>query len=183
MPPDKAASTPLLAPQSSPQLPSKMPGDRAIRLVAYLEAAKGIVVLLAATGLLSLIHQNVYELAALAIEHAHLDPAAKYPQIFLDAAAKVGDSRLLMLAAGAAAYSAIRLVEAYGLYFERAWAEVLAAVSGAIYVPFELAALAEKPNWYGVGVLVLNVVVVMLMMRALLRRRLAKPQVAVRENI
>jgi uncharacterized membrane protein (DUF2068 family) len=145
--------------------------DRAVRFVAWLEAAKGVIVLLAATGLLSLVHKDVYQLAALLVEHAHLNPASRYPQIFLDAAAKLGDSRLLALAAGAALYSAVRLVEAYGLYFERAWAELLAAGSGAIYVPFELAGWVHQPSWHAAALLVLNLAVVALMVRAMLQRR------------
>jgi uncharacterized membrane protein (DUF2068 family) len=145
--------------------------DRAVRFVAWLEAAKGVIVLLAATGLLSLVHKDVYQLAALLVEHAHLNPASRYPQIFLDAAAKFGDSRLLALAAGAALYSAVRLVEAYGLYFERAWAELLAAGSGAIYVPFELAGWVHQPSWHAAALLVLNLAVVALMVRAMLQRR------------
>jgi uncharacterized membrane protein (DUF2068 family) len=145
--------------------------DKTVRFVAYLEAAKGLLVLATATGLLSLLHRDVYELAAMLIEHAHLDPASKYPQIFLDAAARMGDSRLMMLAAGAALYATVRLVEAYGLYFERAWAEVLAAVGGAIYVPFEVLGLVHKPSWHGAGLLAVNLAVVALMVRAMLRRR------------
>ena len=144
---------------------------RAIRLVAFLEAAKGILVLAAASGLLSLLHKDVYELAYRLIEHAHLNPAAKYPQIFLDAAARLGDSRLLTLAAGAAAYSLLRLVEAYGLYRERAWAEILAAASGAIYLPFEILGLLHQLSWHGGLLLLLNLLVVALMLRALNLRR------------
>lgn len=151
-----------------------MATDRAVRLVAFLEAAKGAVVLLAASGLLSLLHKDVYGLAVLLIEHAHLNPASRYPRIFLDAAANTGDSRLLWLAAGAALYAAVRLVEAYGLYFQRAWAEVLAAVSGAIYVPFELAGLAQAPSWHGAALLLLNLAIVGLMIRALRQRRRAQ---------
>lgn len=148
-----------------------MASDKAVRAVAYLEATKGVVVLAAATGLLSLIHKNVYAFAAMLIEHAHLNPASKYPQIFLDAAAHLQDSRLLMLAAGAALYSLLRFVEAYGLYRERAWAEALAALSGAVYVPFELVGLVHEASWHGFALLVLNLVVVALMVRAMRRRR------------
>jgi uncharacterized membrane protein (DUF2068 family) len=147
--------------------------DPAIRAVAILEAAKGVLVLLAASGLLSLLHRDVYAIAATLIEHAHLNPASKYPQIFLDAAAHVGDGKLLALAAGAAAYAALRLVEAWGLYFERPWAEWLAALSGALYVPFELTALVRKPTWHGAALLLVNLAVVAVMLRAVWRRRSA----------
>lgn len=150
-----------------------MTRDPAVRAVAYLEAAKGVLVLAAATGLLSLIHRDVHHLAAVLIEHTHLNPASRYPQIFLDASTKLGDSSLLWLAAGAFLYAAVRLLEAYGLYFERAWAELLAACSGAIYVPFEVAELVRRPSWHGAVFLIANLLIVALMVRALRRRRAA----------
>lgn len=143
----------------------------ALRTVAFFEAFKGAVVLAAASGLLLLIHKDVHALAAKLIEHLHLNPASRYPHIFLDAISNLQDTRLVMLAIGAAAYAFVRLVEAYGLYFEKAWAEVLAAVSGAIYVPFELAVLVRQPSWHGALLLAVNLVVVALMVNALLRRR------------
>ena len=144
---------------------------RAVRAVALFEALKGIVVLAAATGLLSLLHHDLHAAAVILVKHAHLNPASRYPQIFLDAAAKLNDTNLLLLAAGAAMYSAIRLIEAYGLLRERAWAEVLAAASGAIYVPFEIFGLVRMPTWHAGVLLVLNAAVVGVMVRALAKRR------------
>lgn len=152
-----------------------MATDKAVRFVAYLEATKGIVVLAAATGLVSVIDQDVYEVVASLIEHAHFNPASQYPQIFLDAAAQLGDTRLSLLATGAVLYSMVRFIEAYGLYFERTWAELFAALSGAIYIPFELISLAKELTWHGAGLLSVNIAIVALMVRALLRRRQAPP--------
>jgi len=144
-----------------------------IRLVAAFEAFKGLIVVLTATGVLALIHHDLHALAARLVEHAHLDPAARYPRIFVDAATRLQDMRLWALALGAAAYAALRFVEAYGLYFERAWAEWLAAVSGAIYVPLECARLLRHHTWLSAGVLLLNIIVVVVMVRALMERRAA----------
>lgn len=141
--------------------------SNAIRLVAAIEGLKGLLVLLTASGLLALLHHDVHRLAAELVAHAHLNPAAKYPKIFLDAAAQVTDTRLWQLAAGAAAYSLLRLVEAYGLYRQRAWAEVLAALSGAVYVPFEVLELLRHPSALAAALLALNVAIVLLMVRAL----------------
>lgn len=144
---------------------------RAIRAIACFEAAKGAAVFLAATGLLSLIHRDLHAMAAALIEHMHLNPASRYPEIFLELTRKLNDSRLLVLAAGAFVYSLARFVEAYGLFLERAWAEVLAALSGAIYVPFEVLELARGPTWLGATLLALNVAIVGVMIRALVKRR------------
>ena len=145
--------------------------SKPIRAVAFFEAFKGALVLAGATGLLSLLHRDVYALAAILIEHTHLNPAAKYPQIFLDAAANLQDSRLVLLAVGAAAYSAVRFIEAFGLFLGRAWAEILAAASGAIYVPFEVMGIIKRLSWHGGLLLALNLFVVAIMVRALQQRR------------
>ena len=64
---------------------------KAILLVAYFEAFKGALVLIAATGLLTLIDKDLQAIAARLVEHTHLNPASKYPQIFIDAAGRLQD--------------------------------------------------------------------------------------------
>jgi len=144
---------------------------RAIRAIAGFEALKGVVVLLAASGLLALVHRDLDDLAARLVQHAHLNPASKYPHIFLDAVSRLQERRLIWLAVGAATYAACRLVEAYGLFRERAWAEWLAALSAGLYVPVEIVELVRKPSLLGVVVLAVNVAVVAVMARALVQRR------------
>ena len=148
-----------------------MPSSSAIRVVAVIEAFKGCIVLIAGLGLLSLVHRDLHQLAAQLIAHAHLNPAAKYPSIFLEAASNLNDTRLLLLALGAVAYSALRILESYGLLLDRTWAEVLAAGSGAIYVPIELYEVVQSPSWLSFGSLLLNLLIVVIMVRALQRRR------------
>lgn len=141
-----------------------------LRAVAILEAVKGAVVLAAGLGLLGLLHRNVEELAEQLLRFGHLNPASKYPRIFLDAAAQVTDARLWWLAAGAVAYAAVRFVEAYGLWRGRAWAEWLALVGGALYVPVEIYHLAHGFSWLKIAVLGTNLAVVAYMAYALRHR-------------
>ncbi len=150
-------------------------GRAAIRAVAFFEAFKGIVVLLSASGLLALVHKDLGDVAAMLVRHAHLNPASKYPRIFVDAAANLQQSNLVWLALGAAAYGAIRLTEAYGLFHDRAWAEWLAALSGAIYLPFEWRELMHRHTPLAALALVVNAVVVLLMLHRLRQRRRPQP--------
>lgn len=145
-----------------------------IRVVAVFEACKGVLVLFAGLGLLSLLHKDLSDLALQLIEHGHLNPAARLPSIFIDAAQRLEDANLRLLALGAATYATVRLVEAYGLWHGRAWAEWLAAGSGALYVPFEVRECLHKPGALSIGLLLLNVAIVLLMVRAL-RQRKARP--------
>ena len=71
-------------------------------MVALVEAAKGLLVLLAGFGLLALIHRDVQAVAERLVWHSHLNPAGKYPRIFLDAAQKMTDARLWLFASFAA---------------------------------------------------------------------------------
>jgi uncharacterized membrane protein (DUF2068 family) len=167
-----------MTPRRATPAAGRTPGRRAIRAVAAFEATKGVLVLLAASGLLALLHEDLHAIAARLIGHLHLNPAARAPRIFVDALANLDDRRLVGLALGAAAYAACRLAEAWGLFHDRAWAEWLAAGSGAIYVPFELANLGRGGGWLDAAALAVNLAVVALMLVALRRRRRRTPAAA-----
>jgi len=131
-----------------------------VRVVAFFEALKGTLVLVAGFGLLSLVHRDLEDLAERLVRHSHLDPASHYPRVFVEAAAHTTDSRLRTLAAMAFAYSCVRFVEAYGLWKMRAWAEWFAIISGCIYLPVELYELIERATLIRAGVLVVNAAIV-----------------------
>jgi uncharacterized membrane protein (DUF2068 family) len=81
------------------------------------------------------------------VRHSHLNPASRYPRIFLEAARKANDSTLRLLACSALAYAALRLAEAYGLWHHRRWAVWLGVVTGGIYIPIELDELMRGVTW------------------------------------
>jgi uncharacterized membrane protein (DUF2068 family) len=142
-----------------------------LRVVAAYEAAKGALVLLAGFGLLALIHKDAQYFAEQLVAHMHLNPAKGYPRIFIDAAARVTDLRLWLFAGFALCYTAIRWIEAYGLWLEKGWAEWLAVASGAIYIPAELYEIAEGANWLKVLLLIVNVCIVAYLSYVLWRTR------------
>jgi uncharacterized membrane protein (DUF2068 family) len=144
----------------------------ALRTIALIEAAKGALVLLIGFGLLSLVHHDVQRFAERLVAHAHLNPGSRYPRIFVDVANQLTDPRLLLVAAGAALYSMLRFIEAYGLWYARRWAEWLAALSGGIYVPFEIFELHARVTWLGIGALGLNLTIVAFMLASLFKRAL-----------
>lgn len=133
---------------------------KALRAVASLEFLKGIVVLLAGCGVLSLMHRDVWGVADSLLGFLHISPDHRYAQIFLNWADDVTDTKLLMIACGAFAYSVLRFFEAYGLWRARPWAEWLAMISGAVYVPFEVFDLVHKPTLIRGSILLINLVVV-----------------------
>src|SRR5258708_7173267 len=129
----------------------------ALLAVASLELAKGLVVMLLGFGAVSLVHKDAWDVAETVLHFLRVDPDHHhYAQVFLNLADNVTDAKLWAMAAGAAAYSIVRFVEAYGLWRARTWAEWFAMISGALYVPFEAYELLRRPTPIRLAVLVIN---------------------------
>jgi uncharacterized membrane protein (DUF2068 family) len=150
-----------------PQPPIK---SKALHVIALFEGVKGIAAIAASFGLLSLAHHDVRAIAYALIGHFHLDPEAYYPRILLNEANLLANANVRQAVLLAWAYSAIRLTEGYGLWKDRAWAEWLAAVSGAVYLPLELSHLMVHTTVINGLVLVGNIAVVAYMVVRLRRR-------------
>lgn len=141
-----------------------------LRIVAVFEGAKGLIVLAAGMGLFGLVHHDVQAAVEWLVRHfMHLNPASHYPRIFIEAAGRIDDAHLRMLAAAALVYSVVRFTEGYGLWRDRRWAEWFGAVSGGIYLPLEIYKLWERITWPRVTILVVNIAVVIYLVHVLLR--------------
>jgi len=139
--------------------------------VSLFEAAKGLLVLLAGFGLLAYVHKDLHLAADRLVRHFHLNPASRYPRIFLDLADHVTNGQLWVMAFFALLYAAARLIEAYGLWHERSWAEWYAVLTGGIYIPLELYELARGVTWPKVTLLVVNAGIVAYLSLILYRSR------------
>ena len=131
-----------------------------LRVVALFEGAQGALVLVAGFGLLSLIHRDVQRIAEEIVRHFHINPASRYPRIFLQASAALTSQRLWLLASMALLYSALRLIEAYGLWQSRRWAQYFAVISSGVYLPVEILELLLRITWPKALVVAVNIGVV-----------------------
>lgn len=146
----------------------------AIRAVAILEAAKGAVALLVGFGLLSLLDPDVRQFVDSLLAHAQINPATREPGVFLQLTGRLTGDHVLPIAAGITAYSGLRFTEAYGLWLQRRWAEWIAALSGGIYIPFELIQLYHRITWISLGILLVNTAIVAFMVYSLVQARRAR---------
>ncbi len=149
----------------------KADSKRGLRVVAVFEAAKGLLVLLVGLGLLTYVHKDVHSAAEQLVSHFHLNPARHYPRIFIDAANRVTDGRLLAMAAAALLYSVVRFVEAFGLWRHRQWAEWFALLTGGMYIPVEFYENLRGVTWPKATVLTVNAAIVMYLTYVLYRSR------------
>ena len=159
-----SGETPPLAQHPPAALP-------ALRAIAVFETFKAGVAVAATLGLLSLLHHDLHHLAAALIGYIGLDPGDHYPSLLLHYVDLLRDGSLRTLLLAVTAYVAIRLSEAWGLWFGRRWGEWLGALSGSLYLPFELRHLLHAPGVFGAAVLLVNLGLVLFLAWQLWRDR------------
>ena len=142
-----------------------------MRSIAVFEGFKGALAIAATLGLFSLLHHDLHHLAATLIGHFGLSPGDHYPALLLHYADLVEDTNRRTLALLAIAYVTVRSAEAYGLWHETIWGQWLAALSGAVYVPFEAQHLVLRPTITGAVVLIANLAIVAYLAMQLWRER------------
>ncbi|MGA9566265.1 MAG: DUF2127 domain-containing protein [Candidatus Korobacteraceae bacterium] len=158
-----AASTSMMGVTNTVTVkPQHRDHHRGLRTVSILEAAKGVLVMLAAFGFAEIIRHNIdlEDAAQNLLYFLHVDPDRRLSHALMHAAGRMMDADVLTVLAIACVYSALRFIESYGLWRQRVWAEWLAIVSGAVYLPFELYKLIERPNMIHWAILLINICVV-----------------------
>jgi uncharacterized membrane protein (DUF2068 family) len=137
---------------------------KGLRTVATIEFTKGMVVVLAGLGLLSMRHRNIWGVAESLLEFLHVSPHHHYVGVFIDLISRISDIRLWKVALVASIYVIVRFVEAYGLWYALPWAEWMAAITGGIYIPFEASDLIRRATWLRLCVLLINSLIVFYML-------------------
>ena len=136
---------------------------KVLRAVASFELSKGLVVLAAGFGVLLLLHRDTSEIAQNLLRLLHISPDHRLSRLLMRSANRVTDKKLWTFAGVALIYSILRFVEAYGLWKARAWAEWIALVSGALYLPFEVVELIRRLSLFHLSLLIVNLAVVLYM--------------------
>lgn len=146
-------------------------GAMGLKGIALLEAAKGVIVIVAGFGIAAVWHRDAQVLVEAIVSRLHMNPASHYPSVLLSLATHPDDPRLWAIGGAALIYAAMRLTEACGLWLQRAWASWLGVWSGAIYVPVELYEAVRTPTPMHVGLCLANIAIVAYLALNLARSR------------
>lgn len=147
---------------------AQLPKRSGLQAVAIIEAVKGILAILAASGLELLGPAPIQHAIQALIVRFQFDPDHGALATFSQA---VSPGSVRLAAAAVLAYGLIQLVEAWGLWRARAWASWLGCVTAALYLPLDLYELVRHPGWEAMAVLAINLLVIAVLVRDLLRRR------------
>ena len=147
---------------SKPGLPPAQ--RRLLRAVASVELFKGIFVLILGVIAILLLHKDSWVIAESLLALFHISTDRRSAQLFLDYADDLTDARLWMLARLAFVYSALRFVEAYGLWKQRRWAEWVALGSGTLLIPLEIRELLRGVTLLRSAFFIGNLIVIFYML-------------------
>ncbi len=134
----------------------------ALRVVAIFEAIKGASALLFVFGLIVWVREDhsPNQLGAV-FAWLHLDPAGTLAHRVMSAVEVLAAPTPMAVLAVTLVYAAARLVEAWGLWRSRPWAQWLAIASSAAFVPIELEEVMKHPSsLWTVLVLAINLAVI-----------------------
>src|ERR1700727_608422 len=148
---------------------------RLLRLVASIEFAKGIFVLLIGLSARLLVHNDAWVIAESLLALFHISTDRHSAQLFLNFADDITDARLWAAVWLALVYSTLRFAEAYGLWQQRTWAEWVAFGSGTLLIPLEIRELFRGVTLLRSALFVGNVLIVLYMLYLLRSGRLTPP--------
>jgi uncharacterized membrane protein (DUF2068 family) len=148
------------------QVPPQRP-PLGLRSIALLEAAKGLLALAAACGVLSLRHTDLHAATDAFLLRHGIDPERHYTRLFIESVAKATNHHAGQIAALAFAYGLIRFAEAYGLWRGKHWAEWFAVISAGIYLPLEFQHFTRHATLLNTGVMFFNLVIILYLWRLL----------------
>lgn len=139
-----------------------------LHIIALIEAVKGLLAVVAASGLAILGPAPLQRWVRMLIARFQLDPQHGALALFAE---KISQGAVHWAAAVVMAYGILHLFEAWGLWRAKVWASWLGCLAAALYLPLDLYALSRHPGWPAFAVLAINVLVVWVLARDIRRRR------------
>jgi uncharacterized membrane protein (DUF2068 family) len=139
-----------------------------LHVIALVEAIKGALAVLAASGLELIGPAPLLRWVHLLIARFQLDPEHGAMAWLANT---ISPNSVHFAAAAVFFYGALHLLEAWGLWRAKSWASWLGCVTAAAYLPFDVYALMRHPGWISMAVVAINVIVVWVLGRDLLKRR------------
>ena len=136
-------------------------------LIAGFKVAKGVLLLFVGLGLLKLVHAEIATLFSQLLEALHLNADSRILHNLVLKVDALQPHSVLVISLVSMAYAALLLTEGVGLWFEFSWAAYLTVISTSLFLPFEFYEVVERITTLRIGVLLLNLVIVLYLVRQL----------------
>lgn len=143
------------------------PHQTGLAVIAVFKVVKGLLLLFVGLGLLELVHAEIATLFSLLIEALHLNADSQIIHALVLKVDALQPHSVLVAGLVSLGYAGLLLLEGIGLWLERSWAAYVTVISTSLLLPFELYEVIDRVTILRAGVLVLNLVIVLYLIRQL----------------
>ncbi len=150
----------------------KIVHDNGLVLIGLFKLIKAVFFFCVGIGVIHLLHKDLSDEVMRLATALRFDPESRIVSLLMDKVDLIDAHRLREIGFATFAYSALALTEGVGLLREKVWAEYLTVVLTISFLPWELYELARHPNWFRLGLLVINLGVLWYLIWLLKRKRM-----------
>jgi uncharacterized membrane protein (DUF2068 family) len=147
-----------------------------IRLIAFDKVFKSACLVVVGIYILHMIHidRNLHDTLLYFVNVLGLDENNRLIQTALQKTIGVDERTLHKLYVGTVIYAALYLIEGFGLYFDRGWAEWMTVITTAGFLPVEIMEIGRHVTILRVVVFISNVLMVIYLIFRIRWRHMAK---------
>ena len=147
--------------------------DSGLLAIGIFKLVKSVFFFFVGIGAFHLLHRDLGDVVMRIVLALHFDPEWRIVTFFTEKADLVDQQHLREIGFGVFAYSALALVEGWGLLLEKPWAEYFTISLTIAFLPWELWELAHGVNSLRVGLLMTNLAVLAYLVWLLNRKKKA----------
>ena len=148
--------------------------DRGLLLIGLFKLGKSIFFFFIGVGAIHLLHKDLGDEVLRLATRFNFDPESRVVSLLLEKVDLIDAHRLREIGFATFAYSALALTEGIGLMKEKVWAEYLTLSLTIAFLPWELFELARRPDWFRLGLLLINLAVLWYLVWLLQRKKKAE---------
>ncbi len=133
--------------------------ERMVQLIGGFKLVKGMLLVVMAFGLFSILHKNQAVLLANLVHRFSVDPHARYFRMFAERFLRLSP-KLPLITAGTLCYGLVFLGEGIGLIMRKRWGEYLTVIVTGSFLPLEVYEIIHHATVIKGFVIALNLAIV-----------------------
>lgn len=158
--------------ESNPQLDhERHKHNRWLVLIAAYKFLLAAMFVAVGVGALRLMHKDIDDVISKIGDLLRFNPESRFVNFLYNRASLINDPLLKRIGALAFSYAGLSLAEGIGLYLEKAWGEYLTLAITASFLPWEIFEVFHRLTWVRVGLLGVNTLVFIYLLRIVASRR------------
>jgi uncharacterized membrane protein (DUF2068 family) len=146
-------------------------------LIALFKFAQALLFIAIGVGARRLLHRDIADDLYNLADRLHFNPEWRFVDFVLDKASLINDPLLRRIGFAAFCYAGLGIAEGIGLYLEKAWGEYMTLIITASFLPWEIFEIIRRITWPRVGLLTINILVFIYLLKIVTQRSGKKARV------